>query len=82
MTNKIEMKKAETFTFSKKENKYHEDDIINEFMEYVRYAPLDIDAIYNIPRILQRYEGSKRNWNFEIIIGIWFIFWIMVGLQF
>ena len=72
----------ETFTFSQVENKYHEDYIINQFMEYVRYAPLDQDAIYNIPRILRRYEQSKRDWRIELILCIWFIFWIIVWVQF
>ena len=60
----------ETFTFSQVENKYHKDDIINQFMEYVRYAPLDQDAISNIPRILRRYEQSKRDWRIELILCI------------
>jgi hypothetical protein len=41
-------------------NKYHEDDIIDDFMEYVRHVELDSDAIYNIPGILKRYDRKKK----------------------
>ena len=40
-------------------NKYHKDDIINEFLEWVRHTKLEDDAINNIPIVLKWYERRK-----------------------
>jgi len=41
-------------------NKYHEDDIIDDFLEHVRYTELESDAISNIWAILKRYDRRKE----------------------
>ena len=54
------MYKTETCTVSASMNKYHKDDIINEFLEWIRYTGLESDAINNIPVIIKWYEKRRK----------------------
>ena len=40
-----------------------EDEIINDFIEWVRNAPLESDAVNNIPVILKQYDRRKTFWQ-------------------
>jgi len=44
-------------------NKKYDDWLINELIEYVRNAPLEIDAVHNIPLIIKEYERRKTSWR-------------------
>ena len=52
-------------------NKYHKDDIIDEFLQYVRYTELESDAISNISVLLKAYE-RKRQYSFKEKLSILF----------
>lgn len=56
-------------------NKYHEDDMIDEFLEFVRYTKNESDAIYNIHKIIKRYTKKEKNTNHFLLI--WFIIWLI-----
>lgn len=43
--------------------KYSDDPMIEEFMRWVRYAPLDSDAIANIKTLLKQYDRRKSDWQ-------------------
>jgi hypothetical protein len=43
-------------------NKYSEDYIVNEFMEFV-WKKKKEDALYNIPLILKEYDRRKSFWQ-------------------
>ncbi len=62
-------------------NKYHEDNTINEIIEYVRYADSDKDAIYNLNNILESRRKEESNWGLFImvfIIGI--LLWLLLNI--
>lgn len=52
-------------------NKYHKDDIIDKFLQYVRYTELESDAISNISVILKTYE-RKKQYSFKEELSILF----------
>ena len=44
-----------TYTATISNNKYHKDDTINEFLEFIRYTEDEKDAINNISVLLKDY---------------------------
>ena len=70
--------KFQECTVTVSNNRYHEDDITDQLLEYVRYTELESDAIDNIKVILKQHD--KKQWEninkfnpFMIGLIVWFI---------
>lgn len=75
------MKPWKEITCTISNNKYHEDDTINEIMQYVRYAYCDKDAIYNLTKILESYRKEQSNWDKFIMVFIMgLLLWLLLNI--
>lgn len=57
--------KKYTITTTEIPNKYHEDDEINEFLEWVRYTKLESDAVKNLQRLLDKHDIEREDTKWE-----------------